>query len=55
MVAPRLMAAAGRDPADPRIIEQIEVITNPSAKFKPDGTSGIINLVLKAPNGLSVR
>ncbi|MFI5355933.1 MAG: TonB-dependent receptor domain-containing protein [Opitutales bacterium] len=33
-------------------IERIEVITNPSAKYKPDGTAGIINLVLKRQHQL---
>lgn len=28
-------------------IEKIELITNPSAKFSPEGSSGIINLVMK--------
>nr|WP_319271864.1 outer membrane beta-barrel family protein [uncultured Draconibacterium sp.] len=36
-------------------IENIEIITNPSAKYEPDGAAGIINLVMKknSMNGLN--
>ncbi|MEZ5103761.1 MAG: TonB-dependent receptor [Draconibacterium sp.] len=36
-------------------LENIEIITNPSAKYEPDGQAGIINLVTKknSMNGLS--
>lgn len=31
----------------PEMVESIEIMTNPSARYDPDGVSGIINLVLK--------
>jgi outer membrane receptor protein involved in Fe transport len=31
-------------------IERIEIITNPSAKYDPDGTAGIINVIMKEEN-----
>jgi outer membrane receptor protein involved in Fe transport len=31
----------------PEMVESVEIMTNPSAKYDPDGVSGIINLVLK--------
>jgi outer membrane receptor protein involved in Fe transport len=38
---------ANLDQMPASMVERIEIITNPSAKYQPDGTAGIINIVLK--------
>lgn len=37
------------------LIENIEIITNPSAKFDPDGAAGIINIVMKKKTKLGLN
>jgi outer membrane receptor for ferrienterochelin and colicin len=37
----------GLDQVPATMIDRIEVITNPSARYDPDGTSGIINIILR--------
>jgi outer membrane receptor protein involved in Fe transport len=48
-------SAAVLDEMPANSIERIEVITNPSASFKPDGTSGIINIILKKNTGTGLN
>ena len=49
----RTSALMGKNPAEALEqmsadrIERVEIITNPSARYKPDGTGGIINIILK--------
>lgn len=41
------LANLSLDQIPANLIENIEIITNPSSKYDPEGTSGVINLVLK--------
>jgi len=49
----RPSAMLGNDPSavleqiPSKLIESIEIMTNPSSKFDPEGTAGIINIILK--------
>jgi outer membrane receptor protein involved in Fe transport len=43
----RTNSAAALQQIPANTIERIEIITNPSAKYNPNGTAGIINIVLK--------
>ncbi len=47
----RRNAAAVLEQMSASSIERIEVITNPSAKYRPDGIGGIINIVMKKETG----
>jgi outer membrane receptor protein involved in Fe transport len=37
------------------MVEKVEIITNPSAKYQPDGTAGILNIVLKKNKSLGMN
>ncbi|WP_158607183.1 outer membrane beta-barrel family protein [Pontibacter oryzae] len=41
------LANLSLDQIPANLIESIELVTNPSAKYDPEGTSGVINLILK--------
>ena len=49
---PQLAAYLKQLPAN--IVERVEVVPNPSAKYDPEGMAGIINIVLKANTDLGL-
>lgn len=44
---PSTLTSGNLDALPANSIDRIELVTNPSAKYDPDGTAGIINIVLK--------
>jgi outer membrane receptor protein involved in Fe transport len=52
ITGPQLAAYLKQIPAN--IVERIEVVPNPSAKYDPEGMAGIINIVLKAQTDLGL-
>lgn len=42
-----LAGAANLNQMPASMVERVEIITNPSARYRPDGTGGIINIILK--------
>tara|TARA_B100001989_G_scaffold252539_1_gene234980 strand:- start:2422 stop:4947 length:2526 start_codon:yes stop_codon:yes gene_type:complete len=47
MIDGRMKSATNLDVLDAVLIEKVEVIAIPSAKYDPDGTAGIINIITK--------
>jgi len=37
------------------MIDRVEIVTNPSARYDPDGTTGIINIVLKKQKAIGIN
>ncbi|GGK57120.1 TonB-dependent receptor domain-containing protein [Rufibacter glacialis] len=44
---PSALSGLGLDQIPASTIERVEVITNPSSKFDPSGTGGVLNIILK--------
>ncbi|MEJ5301830.1 MAG: TonB-dependent receptor [Bacteroidales bacterium] len=50
---PSMLTSLDQLPAS--MIERVEIVTNPSARYDPDGTTGIINIILKRNKALGIN